>query len=39
MASHSAARVAVRLGYANVYVMPDGIMGWLRAGKRVESGG
>ncbi len=39
MASHWAAREAVRLGYTNVYVMPDGITGWVRAGKRVESGG
>jgi rhodanese-related sulfurtransferase len=39
MASHAAAREAARLGYSNVFVMPDGILGWVRAGKRVESGG
>ncbi len=39
MASHAAAREAVKLGYRNVAVMPDGIMGWVKAGKRVESGG
>lgn len=38
MASHAAAREAARLGYANAWVMPDGIAGWVKAGKRVESG-
>lgn len=38
MASHAAAREAAKLGYRNVYVMPDGILGWVKAGKRVESG-
>ena len=38
MASHAAAREAAKLGYQNVYVMPDGIMGWVKAGKRVVSG-
>jgi len=38
MASHSAAREAAKLGYTNVWIMPDGIQGWLKAGKPVESG-
>jgi rhodanese-related sulfurtransferase len=38
MASHDAARRAVKLGYAKVYVMPDGIDGWVKAGKKVEAG-
>jgi len=33
MASHAAAREAAQLGYTRVYVMPDGIQGWLKAGK------
>jgi rhodanese-related sulfurtransferase len=39
MASHRAAREAVQLGYSRVFVMPDGIFGWLKAGKPVEKGG
>jgi rhodanese-related sulfurtransferase len=39
MASHAAAREAVKLGYTNVFVMPDGIQGWVKAGKKVEKGG
>jgi rhodanese-related sulfurtransferase len=39
MASHAAAREAAKLGYTSVFVMPDGISGWLEAGKPVESGG
>ncbi len=39
MASHDAAREAAKLGYAKVFVMPDGIRGWVKAGKRVETGG
>lgn len=38
MASHAAAREAAKLGYPNAFVMPDGIQGWLKAGKRVEKG-
>jgi rhodanese-related sulfurtransferase len=34
-----AARRAAELGWKNVYVMPDGIDGWIAAGKRVEKGG
>ena len=39
MASHAAARAAAKLGYTNVFVMPDGITGWVQAGKPVEKGG
>jgi len=38
MASHAAAREAAKLGYTNVFVMPDGILGWVKAGKPVEKG-
>jgi len=34
MASHGAARRAAKAGYPNVYVMPDGIDGWVKAGKK-----
>ncbi|MGH7916459.1 MAG: rhodanese-like domain-containing protein [Candidatus Binataceae bacterium] len=33
MASHEAARRAVKAGYKNVSVMADGIMGWKAAGE------
>jgi rhodanese-related sulfurtransferase len=33
MASHEAARRAVKAGYKNVSVMVDGIMGWKAAGQ------
>jgi rhodanese-related sulfurtransferase len=33
MASHEAARRAVKAGYENVSVMVDGIMGWKDAGQ------
>ena len=36
MASHDAARVAAKLGYGKVYVMPAGISGWEKAGKPIE---
>jgi rhodanese-related sulfurtransferase len=36
MASHIAARAAAKAGYRKVFVMPDGIEGWLKAGKRIE---
>lgn len=39
MASHAAAREAARLGYTSVFVMPDGILGWVKAGKPVVAGG
>jgi rhodanese-related sulfurtransferase len=38
MASHQAARRAAALGYTKVFVMPDGIDGWIAAGKPVEKG-
>jgi rhodanese-related sulfurtransferase len=39
MASHQAARRAVKAGFTKVYVMPAGIDGWNQAGKKTESGG
>jgi rhodanese-related sulfurtransferase len=36
MASHEAARRAVKAGYTNVSVMAAGIAGWHEAGLRVE---
>lgn len=36
MASHSAAKVATKAGYKNVYVMSDGILGWKKAGKPTQ---
>jgi rhodanese-related sulfurtransferase len=33
MASHEAARRAVKAGYKDVSVMVDGIMGWMDAGQ------
>jgi rhodanese-related sulfurtransferase len=38
MASHIAAREAAKLGYTKVFVMGDGISGWVKKGKRVERG-
>ena len=38
MACHQAARRAVELGHQKVYVMPEGIAGWEKAGKPVEKG-
>ena len=35
-ASHAAAHEAVKLGYRKVFVMPDGITGWVLAGLPVE---
>lgn len=35
-ASESAAAKAIRSGYTRVYVMPEGIFGWVRAGNAVE---
>ncbi len=39
MASHEAAREAAKLGYTRLFVMTDGISGWVRSGKPVEAGG
>lgn len=36
-ASHQAAAKAVAAGYSNVRVMPDGIAGWVKAGKKTQS--
>jgi rhodanese-related sulfurtransferase len=34
-ASHEAAQNALTAGYTNVKVMPDGIAGWVKSGKKV----
>jgi len=39
MASHEAARRAVKAGYTNVSVMADGITGWRDAGLHVDMPG
>jgi rhodanese-related sulfurtransferase len=36
-ACHSAAIMAQKLGYSDVYIMPAGIAGWEKAGKPVET--
>lgn len=36
MASHKGAGRALKLGYTNVFVMSEGIAGWLKAGKKVQ---
>jgi len=38
MASHEAARRAVKAGFTKVSVMPDGIDGWLKEGRKTTSG-
>jgi rhodanese-related sulfurtransferase len=35
-ASHQAAARALTAGYTNVKVMPDGIAGWVKAGKKTQ---
>ena len=35
MACHESAGSAIKLGYKNVFVMPDGIRNWEQAGKPV----
>jgi rhodanese-related sulfurtransferase len=35
-ASHDAANKAIAAGYTDVEVMPDGIAGWVNAGKKVD---
>lgn len=35
-ASHVAARSALELGHTSVHVMPDGIFGWVEAGRPTE---
>ncbi|MBL9017086.1 MAG: rhodanese-like domain-containing protein [Myxococcales bacterium] len=36
-ASHEAAGKALNAGYKNVKVLPEGIAGWVKAGKKVQS--
>jgi len=36
-ASHEAAAKAITAGYTNVKVLPDGIAGWVKAGKKVQT--
>ena len=36
-ASHQAAQKALTAGYQHVEVMPDGIAGWVKAGKKTQS--
>ena len=36
-ASHHAASKAITAGYTNVKVMPEGIAGWVKAGKKVQN--
>jgi rhodanese-related sulfurtransferase len=38
MACHQGARAALALGYKNVFIMPDGIQGWEKAGRPMEKG-
>jgi rhodanese-related sulfurtransferase len=37
-ASRHAAKKALKLGFAHVFMMPAGIRGWLAAGLPVEAG-
>lgn len=39
LASHQAARRALELGYTSVFVMPEGIQGWVKAGNPTDKGG
>ncbi|MBA3453641.1 MAG: rhodanese-like domain-containing protein [Deltaproteobacteria bacterium] len=36
-ASHEAAAKALTAGYTDVKVLPDGIAGWVKAGKKIQS--
>jgi len=38
LGSNGAAEQALRLGYRNVYVMPEGIFGWASSGRVMEHG-
>jgi rhodanese-related sulfurtransferase len=38
-ASHDAANRAILAGHKDVKVLPDGIAGWVKAGKKVQTGG
>jgi rhodanese-related sulfurtransferase len=37
MACHEAARRAVKAGFTKVFIMPAGIDGWVKAGKKPET--
>jgi rhodanese-related sulfurtransferase len=39
LASHAAARRGIEMGYTSVFIMPEGIQGWVKAGKAIEKGG
>ena len=38
MECHRAARRAADLGYREVFIMPSGIQGWVKAGKPIVKG-
>jgi len=38
MECHHAARRAAELGYREVFIMPSGIIGWVKAGKPIVKG-
>ena len=38
MECHHAARRAVEFGYKDVFIMPDGIDGWVKSGKKASQG-
>jgi len=37
MACHEGAVSALKLGYKKVFIMPEGLAGWKKAGKKLES--
>jgi rhodanese-related sulfurtransferase len=37
-AARFAAQKAAKMGYAHIFTMPDGLRGWMAAGKRVMAG-
>ena|ERR1700687_6230103 len=36
LASHQAAQRALEMGYSSVFIMAEGIQGWVKAGKPIE---
>jgi rhodanese-related sulfurtransferase len=38
MECHAAARRAAKLGYTDLYIMPEGIVGWIKAKMPVVTG-
>ena len=38
MECHHAARRAVEFGYQDVFIMPDGIDGWVKGGQKASKG-